>query len=136
MGQKRLSSQRYGTHTSSQSLHSGICDAGALQSALRRATFCASCGWVYMQGVQRQCVPLLGVGRGVCKTRDACPENILDRGCSHTMMKVERGGARAQVITLADVNIVNLERVGFGLRNFDMAVVPKARARRLLPPAP
>jgi nucleosome binding factor SPN SPT16 subunit len=52
------------------------------------------------------------------------------------MMKVERGGARAQVITLADVNIVNLERVGFGLRNFDMAVVPKARARRLLPPAP
>ena len=31
------------------------------------------------------------------------------------------------VITLADVNLVNLERVGFGLRNFDMAIVPKAR---------
>ena len=39
-----------------------------------------------------------------------------------------RGCCCAQVITLADVNIVNLERVGFGLRNFDMAVVPKARA--------
>ena len=32
------------------------------------------------------------------------------------------------VITLADVNLVNLERVGFGLRNFDMAIVPKARS--------
>ena len=29
------------------------------------------------------------------------------------------------VITLADVNVVNLERVGFGLRAFDMAIVPK-----------
>ncbi|CAL8465250.1 g4785 [Coccomyxa elongata] len=29
------------------------------------------------------------------------------------------------VVTLADINVVNLERVGFGLRNFDMAIVPK-----------
>ncbi len=35
------------------------------------------------------------------------------------------------VITMAEVNIVNLERVGFNLRNFDMTVVFKARA----PPA-
>ena len=31
------------------------------------------------------------------------------------------------VITMAEVNIVNLERVGFNLRNFDMTVVFKAR---------
>lgn len=29
------------------------------------------------------------------------------------------------VITLSEVNIINLERVGFGLRNFDMAIVFK-----------
>ncbi len=29
------------------------------------------------------------------------------------------------VVTLGDINVVNLERVGFGLRNFDMAIVPK-----------
>ena len=31
------------------------------------------------------------------------------------------------VITMAEVNIVNLERVGFNLRNFDMTIVFKAR---------
>lgn len=29
------------------------------------------------------------------------------------------------VITLADIEIVNLERVGFNLKNFDMAIVFK-----------
>lgn len=32
---------------------------------------------------------------------------------------------------MADVNLVNLERVGFGLRNFDMAIVPKVRTELL-----
>ena len=31
------------------------------------------------------------------------------------------------VLTMAEVNIVNLERVGFNLRNFDMTIVFKAR---------
>ena len=35
------------------------------------------------------------------------------------------------VITMGEVNIVNLERVGFNLRNFDMTIVFKARCRRL-----
>ena len=42
-------------------------------------------------------------------------------------MQVELIEQPFTVITLADVNIVNLERVGFGLRNFDMAIVPKVR---------
>lgn len=38
------------------------------------------------------------------------------------------------VITLADVNVVNLERVGFGLRAFDMAIVPKVTTSYSLRP--
>lgn len=35
------------------------------------------------------------------------------------------------VITMGEVNIVNLERVGFNLRNFDLTIVFKARRWRL-----
>lgn len=35
------------------------------------------------------------------------------------------------VISLSDIEIVNLERVGFNLKNFDMAIVFKVRRRRL-----
>ena len=35
------------------------------------------------------------------------------------------------VVSLSDIEIVNLERVGFNLKNFDMAIVFKARARAL-----
>jgi nucleosome binding factor SPN SPT16 subunit len=31
------------------------------------------------------------------------------------------------VISIADINVVNLERIGFGLRNYDMAIVFKVR---------
>ena len=31
------------------------------------------------------------------------------------------------VVTIADINIANLERVGFGLRNFDLTFVFKVR---------
>ncbi len=36
---------------------------------------------------------------------------------------------RAQVVGLNDIEIVNLERVGFNLKNFDMAVVFKDFSR-------
>lgn len=42
-------------------------------------------------------------------------------------MQVELIEQPFTVISLTDVNLVNLERVGFGLRNFDMAIVPKVR---------
>ena len=34
------------------------------------------------------------------------------------------------VVTIADINIANLERVGFGLRNFDLTFVFKVRSER------
>ena len=49
------------------------------------------------------------------------------RSCVAAAAQVELIEQPFTVITLADVNLVNLERVGFGLRNFDMAIVPKVR---------
>lgn len=37
------------------------------------------------------------------------------------------------VITMAEVNIINLERVGFNLRNFDMTLVFKVQTLSLSP---
>ena len=34
------------------------------------------------------------------------------------------------VVTIADINIANLERVGFGLRNFDLTFVFKVTLRK------
>jgi len=82
------------------------------------------------------------VAHALCGKRDALFRAATRRLCvqSSARVRVSRDsklGSRAQVellempftvITMAEVNIVNLERVGFNLRNFDMTVVFKARA--------
>ncbi len=55
-------------------------------------------------------------------------DRLYGYGCLHQVELLEMPFT---VITMGEVNIVNLERVGFNLRNFDMTIVFKARPWRL-----